>query len=119
MQAPVTYLKPSSRGLSDSQAQLNCSVRSDVATTQMFFERTIGSTFTRVFQLPSVHIYIQLKFNAIIAAVGSAPFSPTLLLTVFTTAGQTIYTTVKSFNSSGNQVSCTSNYQAYDVFYSN
>jgi hypothetical protein len=80
------------------------------------FEPTIGSTFTRSFSLPSQHIYLQLKFNAIVAAVGSTPSSPTLLLTVFTAAGQTIYTTVKSFTSNGNPVSCSSNYQAYDVF---
>ena len=82
----------------------------------MIFEPTIGSTFTRSFALNSLHIYTQLKFNAIIAALGSAPSLPTLLLTVFTAAGQIIYTTVKSFNSSGNPVSCTGNYLAYDVF---
>lgn len=59
---------------------------------------------------------MQLKFNAIVAAVGSVPPSPTLLLTVFTAAGQTIYTTVKSFSSNGKQVSCSNNYKAYDVF---
>jgi hypothetical protein len=85
----------------------------------MIFEPTIGTTFTRSFALNTLHIYTQLKFNAIIAALGSAPSSPTLLLTVFTASGQTIYTTVKSFNSSGNSVSCTDNYLAYDVFSSN
>jgi hypothetical protein len=63
-----------------------------------------------------MHIYLQVKFNAIVATVGQPLASSTLLLTVFTASGQTIYTTVKSFNSSSNPVACSSNYQAYDVF---
>jgi hypothetical protein len=118
-QPPATYLKPNSKGLADALSPLNCSVRSNAATTPMVFEPTIGTTFTRSFAINSLHIYTQLKFNAIIAAAGTAPSSPTLLLTVFTAAGRTIYTTVKSFNSSGNPVSCSGNYLAYDVFNSN
>lgn len=116
IQAPVTYLKPTSKGLADTASLLNCSVSTSSSSTRMLFSSTIGSTFTRAFSLPSKHIYLQVKFNAIVAGVGTSPFSPTLLLNVLTTVGQTIYTTSRSFNSSGNPVSCTGNYQAYDVF---
>lgn len=119
-QAPLTYLKPNSKNLiSDSpSALLNCSVSNTVAgsSVPMVFSPTIGSTFTRSFSIPFQHVYLQVKFNSIIAAVNSTPASPTLEINVFTANGKNIYTNVKSFTSSGNPVSCSSNYKAFDVF---
>jgi hypothetical protein len=82
----------------------------------MAFSPTIGSTFTRSFAIPYQHIYLQVKFNSIIASINTTPNTPTLLLNIFTATGKTIFTTVKSFTSTGNPVNCSSNYQAFDVF---
>ena len=120
MQAPLTYLKPNSKNLlTDSpSAVLNCSVSNTAAATTvpMIFSPTIGGTFTRAFNIPFQHVYLQVKFNSIIAAVNSTPSWPTLEINVYTADGRNIYTNVKSFTSSGNPVSCSSNYRAFDVF---
>lgn len=82
----------------------------------MAFSPTIGTTFTRSFALSNQHIYLQVRFNSIIAALGSAPTTPTLVLNIFTSNGQTIYSTVKSLSPPGNPVNCSNSYRAFDVF---
>lgn len=120
MQAPLTYLKPNPKNIiTDSPSPvLNCSVSNTAAgsTVPMIFSPTIGGTFTRAFNIPFQHVYLQVKFNSIVAAVNSTPSSPTLEINVFTADGKNIYTNVKSFTTTGNPVSCSSGYRAFDVF---
>lgn len=83
----------------------------------MSFSPTIGKTFTRQFSIPYQHIYLQVKFNSIIAAVGTSPSNPSLLINIYTANGINIYSTVKSLAAPGNPINCTGGLLAYDVFY--
>jgi hypothetical protein len=83
------------------------------------FSTTIGSTFTRSFSIPYQHIYIQIKFNAIIMAANTAPVNPTLLFDVYS-GSASLYSSVVSLNqSSSNAVTCNNSQFAQDVFYLN
>lgn len=82
----------------------------------MAFQPTIGSTFTREFSIPYNHVFLQIKFNSIVAGVGREPSFSTLLINFFTPSGANIFSTVKTTFPPGNPVRCTENYQATDVF---
>jgi hypothetical protein len=85
----------------------------------MVFSTTIGNTFTRSFYIPYQHVYLQIKFNAIVMAPNTAPNNPTLLLDVYSGTTILFFAAVSLNQSSSNSVSCNNSQLAQDVFYIN
>ena len=84
----------------------------------MVFSPTLGSTFTRAFDIPSDHSYLQVKFNAIVGRDNSAPSNPSLLITLLAPNGDTIFTTQKTLSQNA-PVSCGQTFRAQGVFFIN
>lgn len=124
IQPPVTYLKPNSQNrITDNFAVAHiCNVTNQLTSNkvEMTFMPTIGNTFTQAFSIPYNHLYLQVKFNAIVSAQGTSPISPALLINILSSTGQTIYTILKSFTViENNPVACDSSYFAHNVFFVN